>query len=144
MNVIETLYKPILPYQMRQLWESPQVFHIADFVGQETTYLFSSQEYTQHLATTFAKELNAICYVLAFKIAPCSYQHIAFNRSLDKDGCVFSVPLAKLDLCFPNIRRVTKIVCACPPPEPNDANDANEQYDLFSNQATQWEPMRTG
>ena len=61
MKVIETLYKPILPYQMRQLWESPQVFHIADFVGQETTYLFSCQEYTQHLATTFAKELNAIC-----------------------------------------------------------------------------------
>ena len=128
MNAIRKLYKPVLPTQMRHLRQSTHRFQLVDFTGQKTSYFFTSQNYARHLASRYANELDALCYVLVFQFAPFFYQHITFERVIDDDCCVFGIPIEKLDMCFPDVRMQTQVVEVCAP----SAEGHPVQCQLFS------------
>ena len=137
MKVIEKLYKPILPDQMRRFWESAHSFNLNDFAGQKVSYFFSSPQYARCLASNYATELNANCYVLSFDINRLAYRYLHFEKSLDEDCFVFGIKAEHLSLCFPKIREVTQIIDVCPPTIGNEV----EQYQLFNYQNACWEMM---
>ena len=128
------LYKPILPHQIRQLWQTRQPFRMVDFAGQKISFFFSQLKYAEELASNYANELHETCFVLAFYLEPTSYPYIEYYDDAGEHGKVYGIAANRLEQCFPGGRQQTKIISACHALPENDTErcDNDRQQFLFS------------